>query len=78
MEVRLLGPGESFGEVALLHTVPRTATVAARTDTGLLCVGQELFIATVTGHRSADAGAELSIAELLDEDAHRGQPDPLP
>lgn len=74
-EVRRLGPGESFGEIALLRTVPRTASVVALTDVELLCVGQELFVASITGHRSTDVDAEEKVAALLDEDRRRSRPD---
>ena len=76
-EVRTLGAGDAFGEVALLRTVPRTATVTARSATDLLCIGHELFVSAVTGHRSTGARAAAVVSGLLDEDFRRGQPDPL-
>ena len=50
-----LGPRDSFGEIALLHVVPRTATVRALEPTWLLTVDAADFLAAVTG--SADGGA---------------------
>jgi predicted MFS family arabinose efflux permease len=63
--VEPLGAGEGFGEIALLRDVPRTATVAARTDVVLYALEREDFIAAVTGHpESAEAAEGLVSARL--------------
>jgi MFS family permease len=48
---RTEGRGESFGEIALLHDVPRTATVRTTVVTRLLKLERDQFITAVTGHR---------------------------
>jgi MFS family permease len=58
-------PGESFGEIALLRDVPRTATVTAVEDTKLLALDRDEFIAAVTGHAPSREVADAMIGARL-------------
>jgi MFS family permease len=62
---RELGPGEFFGEIALLRDVPRTATVRALDPLQLYAVERDEFIAAVTGHAPTLAAAEGVVASRL-------------
>jgi MFS family permease len=66
-----LGPGTGFGEIALLHAVPRTATITAVTAGRLLVVQADDFLAAVTGSADGRALAEEVTAVLLERDARR-------
>jgi CRP-like cAMP-binding protein len=51
--LREIGPGEWFGELALLRDVPRTATVTAKGEVALWAVDRNAFLASVGAAASA-------------------------
>ena len=57
-ELRRLGTGESFGEIALLREVPRTATVIAMSRMQARTLTREEFLAAVTGNAASAEGAD--------------------
>jgi len=64
-EQRTLGPGDFFGEIALLRDVPRTATVRAVDELTLYSLERDDFIGAVTGHAPSREAAESVVAARL-------------
>ncbi|WP_298135251.1 MFS transporter [Micropruina sp.] len=75
-EVRTMGPGDGFGEIALLRAVPRTATVRSVGASTLRSIDRGSFMAAVTGHIGADRTAHGTAEQWLRDDAARDRIDP--
>jgi CRP-like cAMP-binding protein len=64
---RQLHAGDSFGEIALIHDVARTATVTARGRVELLSIERQAFLDALTGQpRSRAVAADISTRRLAE------------
>ena len=70
-EVATLGPGDSFGEIALLRDGRRTATVTARTPVVLWALEGSRFVATLRG---GDGQALAATDQLVGALLQRARP----
>lgn len=66
-----LGPGTYFGEIALLHDVPRVATVTAVARTSFLALDRGEFLEALMSHPQSHDTVEVMIEERLEEDERR-------
>jgi len=64
-EANVLGPGDSFGEIALLRDIPRTGTARARKETKVYALDREAFVGAVTGHAASSEAAEGIVVARL-------------
>jgi hypothetical protein len=65
--VNTIGPGECFGEIALLRDVPRTATITALTDLTMRAIDRRHFLPAVTGHADAREQAAMVVGRWTHE-----------
>jgi MFS family permease len=63
--VRTMGPGDGFGEIALIRGTPRTATVRARTAMMLYSLERRHFVPAVSGYASSAHEAETLVLDRL-------------
>jgi MFS family permease len=63
--IHTMGPGDGFGEIALLHDTPRTATVRARTALELYTLDRRHFVSAVSGYQSSTREADTLVHDRL-------------
>ena len=73
--LRQCGRGEGIGEIALLHSIPRTATVIAHSAATVYQLNREPFLSAVLGHAPTHQQASRIVGARLAADA---QPDSPP
>jgi MFS family permease len=65
-QLREMGAGDSFGEIALLRRIPRTAAVTAMSRLEVRTLAREEFLAAVTGNPESVEGAEEVVSTRLE------------
>ncbi|MCR6032147.1 MFS transporter [Nocardioides sp. zg-579] len=73
--ITTLGPGEGFGEVALVRQVPRTATVRTLDEVHLQSLQADRFRAVVLGFPPSARDAGTTVDSMLTRYAPRGDTD---
>jgi MFS family permease len=63
--VASLGPGDFFGEIALLRDAPRMATIRTESNVTLYSLERDEFVAAVSGHPVSTTASESIIAARL-------------
>ena len=63
--VRTQGPGDGFGEIALLRDVPRTASIRARSSMAVWALDRDVFLAAVSHHPLSSRSAADLVSERL-------------
>jgi CRP-like cAMP-binding protein len=63
--VTTIGPGDGFGEIALLRGITRTSTVCARTALRLYTLDRDAFLSVVGGYRSSADEADALVSSRL-------------
>ena len=75
--VATLGPGQGFGEIALLRRTRRTATVRAISRLRLKALRPDHFLPVVLGYTPSAREAGVAVDSMLDRFAPRGPERPL-
>jgi CRP-like cAMP-binding protein len=64
-QIRVMEPGDGFGEIALIRDCTRTASVRAGTPLTLRALDRNAFVAAMTGYAPSTQTAEQVITEYL-------------
>jgi MFS family permease len=74
--LRTMGPGDGFGEIALLRDVPRTATVVARGALRTVTLDRMEFLAALSANVDSATAADALARGRLEAGAWPGSPQP--
>ncbi|WP_158290923.1 MFS transporter [Kribbella antiqua] len=76
--VATLGPGQGFGEIALLRRIRRTATVRATSELRLKALRSDRFLPVVLGYTPSAREAGVVVDSMLDHFTPRDDPEQPP